>query len=62
MAHTQSVGDEKKSPYAVSLSELERATRVPLDDQVTQQEMVRPVDSDSRWDEEHRQLHLAGGA
>ncbi len=51
-----------KNPYAMTLAELESATRIPFEEQVTEQEAVRPVDSGNEWDELKRQMLLAGGA
>ena len=51
-----------KNPYAMTLADLERETRVAFEDQVTEQEAVRPMDSGTDLDELRRQLLLAGGA
>lgn len=51
-----------KNPYAKTLSELEREIRVPLEDQVTEQKVVRPANPQTDLDEIRRQLLLAGGA
>ncbi len=50
------------NPYAITVDELERQVRVPLDEQVTEQSVGHPLEDDSTWDEAQRQLRLAGGA
>ncbi len=54
--------DPEANPFAVSMDELERHVRVPLEDQVTEQSVGHPPEDDSTWDEAQRQLRLAGGA
>ena len=53
---------EKRSKYAVTLEELEREVRVPFEDQVTEQPGDPGADRETQWDEQRRQLRLAGGA
>ena len=53
---------EPENPYAVSQEELERGVRVPLDDQVVEQEIGTAHESGGTWDELQRQVRLAGGA
>jgi hypothetical protein len=48
------------SPYAVPLDDLVRATRIPIDEQTTEQPTGRAPAPEP--DEDHRQLRLAGGA
>ena len=61
--HTRSMEAKKaKNPYAMTLAELERQTHVPFENQVTEQEGVRPGNSGNNWDELQRLMLLAGGA
>lgn len=60
--HTRSMAAKpSENPYAMTLAELERGTRIPFEDQVTEQEATRPVDSGTDWDQLRRQMLLAGG-
>ncbi len=45
----------------MTLAELEAEVRVPYEDLVAEQ-ATPAADPESPWDEEHRQLRLAGGA
>jgi hypothetical protein len=61
--HVDTDGDQRgPSRYRVTLDQLERTVRVPVEDQVIE----RPTDpiaaGESDWDHERRQLRLAGGA
>ena len=53
--------EKGKNPYAMTLAELERQAHVPFEDQVTEHEGVRPVDSRNDWDELQRLILLASG-
>ena len=50
------------NPYKVTLDQLERSVRVPVEDQVIEQPADPIAAGDSAWDDERRQLRLAGGA
>lgn len=47
--------------YRTTLAELERAVRVPFDDQVLSQSTDLPPGPGPDWDEDRVQLRLAGG-
>ncbi|MBK9741175.1 MAG: hypothetical protein IPO93_17180 [Actinobacteria bacterium] len=50
-----------RSRYKGTLAELEAEAHVPLDDQTEEQATPPARGSSSAWDEERRQLRLAGG-
>ena len=56
--------DDQREPnrYKVTLDELERTVRVPVEDQVIEQPADPITAGESDWDNERRQLRLAGGA
>ena len=56
--------DDQRGPsrYKVTLDELERTVRVPVEDHVIEQPADPMVAGESDWDIERRQLRLAGGA
>ena len=56
--------DEEREPnrYKVTLDQLERSVHVPLEDQIIEQPSNPVAAGGSDWDEERRQLRLAGGA
>lgn len=56
--------DDQGDPnrYKVTLDQLERSVRVPVEDQVIEQPANPIAAGDSDWDDERRQLRLAGGA
>jgi hypothetical protein len=53
---------EQPSKYALTLEQLESQVRVRFEDQVTEQPGDAGADRETRWDEQRRQLRLAGGA
>jgi hypothetical protein len=53
---------EKPNKYAVTLEQLEHQVHVPFEDQVTEQPGDAGTDPETQWDEQRRQLRLAGGA
>jgi hypothetical protein len=53
---------EKPNQYAVTLEELEGQVRIPFEDQVTGQPGDAGTNLETWWDEQRRQLRLAGGA
>ena len=56
--------DDRREPnrHKITLDQLERTVRVPVEDQVIEQP-AEPNDAvESPWDKERRQLRLAGGA
>ncbi len=57
------VDDQREhNRYKVTLDELERTVRVPVEDQVIEQPADPITAGESDWDNERRQLRLAGGA
>ena len=56
--------DDQREPnrYKVTLDELERTVRVPVEDQVSELPAAPIAAGESDWDNERRQLRLAGGA
>jgi hypothetical protein len=56
--------DDQREPnrYKVTLDQLERSVRVPVEDQVIEQPADPIAAGESDWDNERRQLRLAGGA
>jgi hypothetical protein len=56
--------DDQREPnrYRVTLDELERTVRVPVEDHVIEQPGDPITSGESDWDNERRQLRLAGGA
>ena len=56
--------DDQREPnrYKVTLDQLERNVRVPVEDQVIEQPADPISAGESDWDHERRQLRLAGGA
>lgn len=56
--------DDQGDPnrYKVTLDQLERSVRVPVEDQVIEQPANPIAAGDADWDDERRQLRLAGGA
>jgi hypothetical protein len=56
--------DEQREPnrYKVTLDQLERSVHVPLEDQIIEQPANPIVAGGSEWDDERRQVRLAGGA
>lgn len=52
---------DEPNPYQVTLDELEQQVHVPVEDQVTSQPGGKAPAGDD-WDEQRRQLRLAGGA
>ena len=56
--------DEQRGPnrYNVTLDQLERALRVPVEDHVSEQPADPIAAGESDWDNERRQLRFAGGA
>ncbi len=56
--------DDQREPnrYKVTLDQLERSVRVPVEDQVIEQPADPIAPGESDWDNERRQLRLAGGA
>jgi len=55
-------GHREPNRYKVTLDQLERSVRVPVEDQVIEQPAAPIAAGDSDWDNERRQLRLAGGA
>jgi hypothetical protein len=48
--------------YKVTLDQLERSVHIPVEDQIIEQP-ANPIGAGgSEWDDERRQLRLAGGA
>jgi hypothetical protein len=56
--------DEEREPnrYKVTLDQLERSVHVPVEDQIIEQPANPIAAGGSDWDDERRQLRLAGGA
>ena len=54
--------DPAPTPYRMTLAQLEAEVRVPYEDLVAEQPTPPIRDPSSAWDEERRQLRLAGGA
>ena len=56
--------DDQREPnrYKVTLDQLERSVRVPVEDQGIEQPADPIAAGESDWDNERRQLRLAGGA
>jgi hypothetical protein len=56
--------DDQYEPnrYKATLDELERTVRVPVEYQVSEQPAAPSAAGESDWDNERRQLRLAGGA
>lgn len=54
-------GVSPRSRYARTLAELEAEARIPLEDQTEEQATPPSRESSEAWDEERRQLRLAGG-
>lgn len=55
-------GHSEPNCYKVTLDQLERTVRVPVEDQVIEQPATPIAAGESDWDNERRQLRLAGGA
>ena len=61
--HVDTVDDQPEpNRYKVTLDQLERAVRVPVEDLVIEQPAESIAAGESDWDHERRQLRLAGGA
>jgi hypothetical protein len=54
-------GASPRSRYARTLAELEAGAHIPLEDQTEEQATPPARASSEAWDEERRQLRLAGG-
>jgi hypothetical protein len=56
--------DEEREPnrYKVTLDQLERSVHVPVEDQIIEHPADPVAAGGSDWDDERRQLRLAGGA
>jgi hypothetical protein len=54
------LGEPKR--YKVTVDQLERSVRVPVEDPIIEQPAKPIAAGDSDWDDERRQLRLAGGA
>lgn len=54
-------GASPRSRYARTLAELEAEAHIPLEDQTEEQATPPARASSEAWDEERRQLRLAGG-
>jgi hypothetical protein len=61
--HVDTVDDEREPHrYQITLDQLERTVRVPVEDHVIEQPADPIAAGESDWDYERRQLRLAGGA
>lgn len=61
--HVDTVDDpDEPNRYKVTLDQLERSVHVPVEDHVIEQPAGSIAAGGSDWDEERRQLRLAGGA
>lgn len=59
---TRDVGDEEKpNPYAGTLEDLEREVQAPLEQQVAEQPSTPAAPFGTDWEEQQRQLRMAGG-
>ena len=54
--------DTEDNPYRMTLAELEEQVHVQYEDLVTEQPTPPARDSSAEWDDDHRQLRLAGGS
>jgi hypothetical protein len=54
--------DADENPYRMTLAELEQQVQVPYKDLVAEQPTPPARDSSAEWEDDHRQLRLAGGA
>lgn len=56
--------DDEREPnrYKITLEQLERSVHVPVEDQIIEQSSDSVAAGGSDWDDERRQLRLAGGA
>jgi hypothetical protein len=59
-AHAHAHAD--KNPYRMTLAELEEQVHVPYKDLVAEHPTPPARDASAEWEDDHRQLRLAGGA
>jgi hypothetical protein len=54
--------DAESNPYRMTLAQLEAEVRVPYEELMVEQPTPPAREASAEWDDEHRQLRLAGGA
>ena len=54
--------DAEDNPYRMTLAELEEKVHVQYEDLVAEQPTPPARDASAEWDDDHRQLRLAGGS